>query len=102
MSKNFETVLKIMVDHGLHIEYIRTDTNGCTVKLLDVPGHTKRDNLLEALYGIVEDILTARRAQLANYAKISAAHVDTKGRFDLQIRKINNSLLGVQDAATKA
>jgi len=92
MSKSFETVLKVMVNHGLYLESIRTDTNSCTVKILDVPGHTKRDNLLEALHEITDGILKARRAQLAEYAEVSAAHPDTLVRFDAQIKRINASL----------
>lgn len=96
---NYDTLLSVMTEHGLHIEYLKTTVGGVSAKLMDVPGERKVDtpswtpvSFYKVLLSLAINTLENRKAQLSGYAQVSAAHSDTLARFSLQIRRIEDGL----------
>lgn len=93
MHKEYDALVSVMADHGLHAEYVRMTNNKVSVKLADVPDSTRTAaDTLTALRRAVIDALAKRRIQLSQYAQISVARPDVKARFDDQIKRISESL----------
>ena len=84
--QDYETLLMVMVDCGLHISRIQKSAAGCTTSLQDVPDSTYTESdLYKALKLSVLATLYTRSEQMSEYINVSGVREDIQARFQARI-----------------
>lgn len=84
--QNYETLLTVMTDCGLHISRIQKSAAGCMVSLQDVPDSTYTEtDLYKALKLSVLATLYSRSEQMEKYISVSGVREDIQARFQAKL-----------------